>query len=216
MSLTVRRWRSSETADQPKETNVISPIWVPSHVMSIAGSIAGKGGWRTDREMPGQVLPLEAGQRPGVWHGRETLREAVLSMSFVLQAIPMWTVMSQSDPKPDFQFNSRQLPDLTQKLRIWKLVGVRATQETHVVPIWAWDSRDLFGCEVITGKFSDTDGHDARWALQRKSLLNRVGIQIIINQGLLSYRLVLVLSLASRWQQAVQMGSLPPTGVFWA
>lgn len=49
-----------------------------------------------------------------------------------------------------------------------------------------------------------------------RSLLYRVGIHIIINQGLTSYHLVLVISLASRWQQAVQMGSLPPTVVFWA
>lgn len=56
--------------------------------MNIAGSIAVEGGWRTGREMAGQVLPLEAGQRPGVWHGRETLHEAVPGVSLVLQAIP--------------------------------------------------------------------------------------------------------------------------------
>lgn len=49
-----------------------------------------------------------------------------------------------------------------------------------------------------------------------RSLPYRVGIHIIINQGLTSYHLVLVLSLASRWQQAVHMGSFPPMVVFWA
>lgn len=49
-----------------------------------------------------------------------------------------------------------------------------------------------------------------------RSRLYRVGIHIIINQGLAFYHLVLILSLASSWQQAVQMGSLPPTIVFWA
>lgn len=49
-----------------------------------------------------------------------------------------------------------------------------------------------------------------------RRLLYSVGIHIIINQGLTSYHLVLILSLASRWQQAVQMGSPPPTVVLWA
>lgn len=98
MCLTVRRW-SSETADQPKESLLSKKkchpfsTWVPSHAVSIAV----KGGWRTGRKgTAGQVLTLEAGQRLGAWHGRETLHEAVLGVSIVLRAIPMWTVMSQT------------------------------------------------------------------------------------------------------------------------
>lgn len=215
MPLTVRRWRSSETADQPTENLFFKK---KHHVFNlsppvIAGSVAMKGRWRTGREMAGQVLPLEAGRSPGIWHG------AVPGMSLVLQVIPVWTVLSQSDPRPDFQFASIQLLSLTPKPYIWRVVGAWATQETHVVPIWVWDSRVLFSCEVIADNFSDTDGHlvhEAHWDLLMRSLLYRVGIHIIINQGLAFYHLVLILSLASRWQQAVQMGSLPPTTVFWA
>lgn len=105
--------------------------------------------------MAGQVLPLEAGQSPGIWHGRETLHEASLTCLLCFRL----SLCEQSCPRPDFQFASRQLLGLTPKLYIWRRAGGWATQETHAVPIWAWDSRVLFSCKVITDNFSDTDGH---------------------------------------------------------
>lgn len=92
--------------------NFISPTSVPGDWMNIAGSIAAKGGRRTGREMAGQVLSLQAGQKPGVWHGRETLHEAVPGVTLLLQAIPMWTATSQSGPRPDSGFASRRPGDL--------------------------------------------------------------------------------------------------------
>lgn len=79
--------------------------------------------------------------------------------------------------------------------------------------IGAWDSGGLLSCKGLTGNFSGADDHGARRDVPVRSLLCGVGVPIIIHQGLTSYHLVLVLSRAARWQQAVQTGSLPPAAV---